>query len=104
MTTPLIEEIARGLCRDGGLCVGFCHKQRCYSAIAAYGTQAQAALAVITEAGYAIVPVEPTEGMLANEPCPAEAEGIWRAMIAATHDHIMPAIQTVGPLDSEKGE
>ena len=54
---------------------------------------AQAAITALTEAGYAIVPIEPTEAMLANEPCPAEAQGIYRAMIAAA-----------SPIDTKEGE
>lgn len=82
MATPLIEAIARVL-RDAD---HGCDWET-------YVADAQAALTAITEAGYAIVPVEPTEAMLANEPCPAEAQGIYRAMIAAA-----------SPIDTKEGE
>ena len=55
MTTPLIEAIARALCKSQGEpdnCAKF------------YTESAQAALTAITEAGYAVVPVEPTEAMI----------------------------------------
>lgn len=74
-------------------------------------------VAALTEAGFAIVPREPTEAMLGEGAmqagyCTSDFTAasaclpghVYRAMINATPDHIMPAIQTAGPLDSEKGE
>lgn len=89
MTTPLIEAIARAI------------------AIYAEGSseqwenwkeEAQAALTAITEAGYVVAPIEPTEAMLdAARDVPFVAMGngeylepdridIYRAMIAATNN------------------
>ena len=73
-----------------------------------YIDAAQAAITALTEAGYAILPVEPDVDLLMSMAEHYDFAGwpsAYRAMIeAATPDHIMPAIQTVGPLDSEKGE
>lgn len=82
-----------------------------------YEKEAQAAITALTEAGYAILPVEPTMFQLVKLGAPGgtlEERGvdpgdqplydIYAAVIAGTPDHIMPAIQTVGPLDSERGE
>lgn len=55
MTTTdpkLIERIARVICRGGGYgqCVGFCHVQRCPSAIDLYGQTAAAILPILAAA------------------------------------------------------
>lgn len=64
-------------------------------------------LTALTEAGYTIVPVEPTDSMAKVGIHVAQTGavlGAWEAMIAAAPDHIMVAIQSVGPLDSEERE
>lgn len=76
MTTPLIETIARAMEAESDFLRDSVATETLERCIAA-------AITALTEAGYAIVPVTPTEEMLANEPCPAEAEGIYRAMIEA---------------------
>ena len=79
----LIEEIARGMAIDAGAYEGpDLHWP-------AYVDDAQAALAAIEAAGFAVVPVEPTEAMkiAAFEAAGPYAEedplDVWRAMIAA---------------------
>lgn len=44
--TELREIVARALCRRGGtgLCVGFCHTERCVQAVRDYGDDADAAI------------------------------------------------------------
>jgi len=59
-----VERVARAICRSGGLCVGFCHATRCPSAIEQYGEAARAAIAAMPEAGWALVPIEPTRAMM----------------------------------------
>ena len=44
-----VERVARALCRLNGLCVGFCHTERCPTAIRQYGEQARAAMAATRE-------------------------------------------------------
>lgn len=64
MTTPLIEAIARAL-HDGDHPDDIMEwPEHSDSWRANYARSAQAALTAITEAGYAVVPVEPTEAML----------------------------------------
>lgn len=91
MTTPLIEAIARAVEECGP--IGCCNIDERNAA-----EIAQAALTAITEAGYAVVPIEPTEAMLeAARDVPFIAMGngeylepdridIYRAMIAATNN------------------
>ena len=39
-----VERVARAMCRSNGVCVGFCHVERCRSAIDNYGPAATAAM------------------------------------------------------------
>lgn len=90
MTTPLIEAIARALVQ-----VHADHVEAHNAVLAKKGfwpdpyaspttdALAQAALTAITEAGYAVVPVEPTEAMCAEASEPAQAAALYRAMISA---------------------
>jgi hypothetical protein len=48
MNEELVERVARVLCHDGqGLCVGFCHEQRCRAATEAFGDAARAVIPII---------------------------------------------------------
>lgn len=44
-----VERVARALCRLNGLCVGFCHTERCPTAVRDYGDQARAAMVATLE-------------------------------------------------------
>lgn len=48
----LREAVARALCRrnGSGLCVGFCHTERCRDAVQNYGEDADVAIAVVLDA------------------------------------------------------
>lgn len=69
----------------------------------------------LTEAGYAVVPRVPTQEMISagiierhEQPTPEAwslaTSNIYRSMIDAAPDHIMPPIQEPGPLESGEGE
>lgn len=63
MNTPLIEAMVRGMCRDDGWCRSLNPCATCSGCDSTFFDQAKSALTAITEAGYAVVPVEPTPGM-----------------------------------------
>lgn len=109
MTTPLIETIARAIYAQSYR--NCCHGESPEvgdESWQSYLSEAAAAITALTEAGYRILPVEPDVDLLMSTAEHYDFAGwpsAYRAMIeAATPDHIIPAIQTVGPLDSEKGE
>lgn len=92
MTTPLIETIARAMDATCGY-AGDDNVRR-----------AQATLTAITTAGYAIVPVEPTEVMVA---APAiEADEYYFSTQQRANDHVAHIYRAMitAALDSEKGE
>ena len=98
MTTPLIEAIARAMADElesnGAYVKGDLRKCLIDGGLLDMHDIAQAALTVITEAGYAVVPVEPTQDMISagiierhDQPTPEAwslaTENIYRAMIQA---------------------
>lgn len=87
------EVVARDLCRqeNAHLIVGHCvAAHECHGEDCIYGERADAILAALAAAGYAVVPREPTEAMVNaaldrkhGEDLPLIYHGIWRAMVAA---------------------
>lgn len=84
----LIEAMARALCEAQGV------RRIDGNEMARARDEVEAALTAITEAGYALVPVEPTDAMLEAghdlltehgcNPLTGDAELCWEAMISAS--------------------
>ena len=53
----LVEQVAREICRDGGsgLCVGFCHSERCMTAIEQYERTARAIIPIVQASTFDLV-------------------------------------------------
>lgn len=77
MTTPLIETIARAACKANGENDNCSHY---------YREEAEIIITALTEAGYAIVPVEPTEAMV--EAPAIEADEYYFATQQRANDHV----------------
>lgn len=71
-----------------------------------YFDRARAALTSLTEAGYAIVPIEPTEAMLELGLFEAEScTNDWTASAACLPGHVWKAmVRASAPIDTKEGE
>jgi len=69
-----VERVARALCRLNGLCVGFCHTERCPTAVRDYGDQARAAMVATRE-----IDAEALRGIVSGQD---ETEGAAQTNIA----------------------
>ena len=76
---------------------------------------ARRVILALKESGYCVVPRVPTQDMISagiierhEQPTPEAwslaTSNIYRSMIDAAPDHIMPPIQEPGPLESGEGE
>lgn len=91
MTTETLREaVARAICRAGGLCVGFCHAQRCATARKLHGDAADSAIRTVLERlrepGDDVLEVGQNvcnAAYLEPDEVPADAYFVWQAMLDA---------------------